>query len=319
VCEQYGVDLELFHGRGGSIGRGGGPANRSILAQPPGTMRGKIKMTEQGEVIAHRYTNVGIARRHLHQVMNAVLVAEGLPSKVAVVPAWRAAMDQLAMVGEQAYRAFVYGTPGFIDYWQQATPINELARMPIGSRPAKRSKGGFESVRAIPWMFSWMQSRAIIPSWYGVGTALESFCAGANDGLNTLRTMFKEWSFFRQLIENCELDLAKADMGIAELYASLVTDDALREQIFSRMRSEHQLACDHVCAILGQRTLLEHAPIMQRSIGRRNPYVDPLNFMQVALLRDVRALTPGTDEYERVLNVMLTTINGIAAGMKTTG
>ncbi|MDX2162769.1 MAG: phosphoenolpyruvate carboxylase [bacterium] len=319
VCAEYQIDLELFHGRGGSIGRGGGPANRAILSQPPGTMRGKIKMTEQGEVIAYRYTNVDIARRHLHQVMNAVFLAEGLPSPQPVDPAWRAAMDQLAGVGQAAYRHFVYETPGFLDYWQQATPINELARMPIGSRPAKRSKGGFDSVRAIPWMFSWMQSRAIIPSWFGVGTAMEAFCQGAGDGLPLLRAMYRDWSFFRVLIQNCELDLAKADMGIAELYASLVTDDTLRESIFTRMKAEHALACQHVCQVMEQDELLGHAPIMQRSIERRNPYVDPLNFMQVELLRELRAMTPGTDDYETLLNVMLTTINGIAAGMKTTG
>ncbi len=319
VCAAHDIDLQLFHGRGGSIGRGGGPANRSILSQPPGTMRGKIKMTEQGEVIAHRYTNASIARRHLHQVMNAVLVAEGLPSSVAVDAAWRAAMDTLARAGEHAYRSFVYETAGFLEYWQQATPINELARMPIGSRPAKRGKGGFESMRAIPWMFSWMQSRAIIPSWFGVGTALHTFCAGRDGGLPMLRAMYQEWSFFRILIENCELDLAKADMGIAELYASLVTDETLRDSIFNRMKNEHKLACDYVNSILQQTALMDHAPIMQRSIERRNPYVDPLNFIQVALLRDLRAQMPGTDEYERILNLMLTTINGIASGMKTTG
>ncbi|MFN8531224.1 MAG: phosphoenolpyruvate carboxylase [Anaerolineae bacterium] len=319
VCAAYGIDLELFHGRGGSIGRGGGPANRAILSQPPGTMHGKIKMTEQGEVIAYRYTNVDIARRHLHQVMNAVLLAEALPSRNPVKPEWRAAMDQLSEAGQEAYRTYVYKTPGFLEYWQQATPINELARMPIGSRPQKRSKGGFESVRAIPWMFSWMQSRAIIPSWFGVGTAIENFCAGANDGLTMLRTMYKEWSFFRALIENCELDLAKADMGIAELYASLVTDEPLRDLIFSRMKEEHALARQHVCAVMEQDELLVHAPVMQRSIERRNPYVDPLNFIQVSLLRDLRSQLPGTPDYDRLLNIMLTTINGIAAGMKTTG
>ncbi len=319
VCKRYGIELELFHGRGGSIGRGGGPANRAILSQPPGTMCGKIKMTEQGEVIAYRYTNVDIARRHLHQVANAVLLAEGLPVSRPVPPEWWAALERLSSIGQRAYQGFVYETPNFIDYWQQATPINELARMPIGSRPAKRTKGGFESVRAIPWMFSWMQSRAIIPSWFGVGTAIEAFCTDTPDGLALLRTMYREWSFFRALIENCELDLAKADMGIAELYASLVPDAELRERIFGRMRAEHALARQHVCSIMEQKELLDHAPIMKRSIERRNPYVDPLNFIQVALLRELRAQTPGTPEYERLLNIMLTTINGIAAGMKTTG
>ncbi len=319
VCAAFGVELELFHGRGGSIGRGGGPANRAILSQPPGTMRGKIKMTEQGEVIAYRYTNVDIGRRHLHQVLNAVLLAGGLSSVGEIRPEWRAAMNQLATTGQRAYRSLVYETPGFIDYWQQATPINELARMPIGSRPAKRSKGGFESIRAIPWMFSWMQSRAIIPSWYGVGTAIQTFCDSHDGGLELLKTMFKEWMFFRNLVENAELDLTKADMGIAQLYAELVTDDSLRDQIFSQLETEHARSCAMICAITGESELLANAPTMQRSIERRNPYVDPLNYIQVALLRDVRSQYPGTEEYEKLLNVMLTTINGIAAGMKTTG
>lgn len=324
VCTQYGVELELFHGRGGSIGRGGGPANRSIVSQPPGTMRGKIKMTEQGEVIAYRYTNAEIARRHLHQVLNAVFLAgseslNGASPKVTARPEWREAMDQLSAEGERAYRDFVYQTQGFIEYWQQATPINELARMPIGSRPAKRSKGGFESIRAIPWMFSWMQSRAIIPSWFGVGSAIDRLCSATPNGMALLQTMYSEWMFFRTLVENCELDLAKADMGIAELYASLVEDETIRHDIFNKMRDEHARATAHICTITGQSHLLEKSPVMQRSIERRNPYVDPLNFIQVSLLQKVRGELPGTDEYERLLNVMLTTINGIAAGMKTTG
>ncbi len=319
TCARYGVDLELFHGRGGSIGRGGGPTNRAILSQPPLVMRGRIKITEQGEVIAYRYSNTHIARRHLQQVMHAVLLALGAPSELEVRPEWRDAMDVLSTTGETAYRKFVYETPGFLDYWYQATPINELARLPIGSRPAKRSKGGFETVRAIPWMFSWTQSRAIIPSWFGVGTALDAFCREHDGGLELLRTMYHEWPFFQALIENVELDLAKADMGIASLYASLVTEDALRHEIFSKMSAEHTLACHQVSAILNQRELLDHSPVLQRSIERRNPYVDPLNFIQVAVLRKLRTLSPGTDKYDTLLGAVLATVNGIAAGMKTTG
>lgn len=319
MCARYGVDLELFHGRGGSIGRGGGPTNRAILSQPPGVMRGRIKITEQGEVIAYRYSNANIAFRHLQQVMHAVLMAVGSPTPPEVRPEWRTAMAALSDIGEQTYRKFVYETPGFLDYWYQATPINELARLPIGSRPAKRAKGGFETVRAIPWMFSWMQSRAIIPSWYGVGTALESFCAAGTNGLDLLRTMYRDWSFFQALIENVELDVAKADMGIAALYADLVTDAHLRDTIFESMREEHGRACAQICAIMGQSELLEHSPVMQRSIERRNPYVDPLNYIQVAVLRELRAVPPGTERYEALLNAVLATVNGIAAGMKTTG
>ncbi|MFN8452648.1 MAG: phosphoenolpyruvate carboxylase [Anaerolineae bacterium] len=318
VCVQHGVKLELFHGRGGSIGRGGGPTNRAILSQPSNAFQGPIKITEQGEVIAYRYGNEEIARRHLNQVMNAVLMALGAPSKVEVRPEWREAMTRLSDTSETTYRSFVYETPGFLDYWYQATPINELARLPIGSRPAKRSKGGFESIRAIPWMFSWMQSRAIIPSWYGVGTALESFCADGS-GLDLLRQMYREWQFFNALIENVELDIAKADMAIAGLYAGLVADPHVREQIYTQMRDEHARASRQICAIMGQKELLEHTPVMQLSIERRNPYVDPLNYIQVSLLQRLRPLPPGTDEHDALLDAVLASVNGIAAGMKTTG
>ncbi len=319
VCTEHEIKLELFHGRGGSIGRGGGPANRSILSQPPRSLHGRLKITEQGEVIAYRYSNAEIARRHLQQVMNAVMLATAKRSLSEVQPEWRKVMNVLSVASQNAYRDLVYETPGFESYWQQSTPINELARMPIGSRPAKRSKGGFETVRAIPWIFSWMQSRAIIPSWFGVGTALETFCNTSPNGLDVLRKMFREWRFFRALVENVELDLAKADMGIAGLYASLVTDDALREHIFSQIKSEHARACANICLITGENYLLERSPVMQISIERRNPYVDPLNFIQVVLLKRLRTLSPGTAEHETLLDLALAAINGIAAGMKTTG
>jgi phosphoenolpyruvate carboxylase len=320
LCAKAGIALELFHGRGGSIGRGGGPTNRAILSQPPLSMQGGIKITEQGEVIAYRYSNAEIARRHLHQVMHACLLALGKPSASAVRPEWRDTMHILAESGRKAYRAFVYETPGFIDYWQQATPINELASLPISSRPAKRkTAGGFADVRAIPWVFSWMQSRAIIPSWYGVGYAIASFCADQPDGLNRLRAMYHDWPFFNALIENAQLDLAKADMGIAELYAALVSDTALRDRIYSEMKNEYLRASQMVCQIIDQPNLLSKSPVMQRSIERRNPYVDPLNFIQVELLRELRHLDPDSPEYKPVQRAVLSAVNGIAAGMKTTG
>ena len=320
VCETFGVSLHLFHGRGGSIGRGGGPANRAILSQPPGSLRGGIKITEQGEVIAYRYNNASIARRHLHQVVSAALVAMGAPAVVDVAPAWRDAMTALAEGGRVAYRDLVYETPGFLEYWQQATPINELARLPISSRPAKRGgAGGFESIRAIPWVFSWMQSRAIIPSWYGVGSALASFLDADPAHAELLRTMYARWPFFTTLIENVQLDVAKADMSIAELYAGLVDDRALAEAFFSRITAEHARTCRMICAVTGQDELLDNAPVIKRSIERRNPYVDPLNFIQVALLRELRSLEPDTPAYDAALDAALATINGIAAGMKTTG
>jgi len=319
MCAASGVVLELFHGRGGSIGRGGGPTNQAILSQPPLSLQGGIKITEQGEVIAYRYSNHEIARRHLHQVTHAVLLAMGGRSQPELRPEWAAAMEQLAADGRVAYRKFVFETDGFLDYWQQATPINELANLPISSRPAKRkSGGGFNDVRAIPWQFSWMQSRAILPSWYGVGYALAAFTA-QEGGLATLRTMYREWPFFKALVENAQLDLAKADMGIAALYADLVADAGLRDQIFSEMQREYQRAREQVCNIIGVPDLLHNAPVMQRSIERRNPYVDPLNFIQVGLLRKLRRMPGDTAEQKAVLQAVLATINGISAGMKTTG
>ena len=322
VCQKHGVTLELFHGRGGSIGRGGGPTNRAILAQPRPSMQRPNKITEQGEVIAYRYSNPDIARRHLHQVMHALLLAVGAPVITDVQPDWRATMETLADLGQKAYQTFIYETPGFIEYWQQATPINELALMPIGSRPAKRGAGGFAQIRAIPWVFSWMQSRAIIPSWYGVGHAFEGYCHDCDDpdsgGLATLRAMYAAWPFFQALVENAQLDLAKTDMEIAGIYSSLLADDALCT-FYDEIVAEHARACDWICRITGQDDLLDNSPVLQRSIERRNPYVDPLNFIQVNLLEELRALPARSAAREPLLQAIMMTINGIAAGMKTTG
>lgn len=319
TCAAYGIALECFHGRGGSIGRGGGPTHRSILAAPVSSLHGRIKITEQGEVIAYRYSNPEIARRHLHQVLNAVLVGLGAPPTVVVQPAWREAMAAIAAYGGAAYRQLVYETQDFLVYWQQATPIDELSSLSISSRPARRRQGGFAGLRAIPWVFSWTQSRALIPSWYGVGYAFETFCQHAEGQVDLLRRMYREWLFFTTLIDNVQLDLAKADMGIAALYDALVDDNHLRQAIFPRIQAEHARTCHMLCIITEHKRLLDNAPVMQRSIERRNPYVDPLNFIQVDLLRVLRQLPPNTPAYDRVLALVQATINGIAAGMKNTG
>lgn len=318
LCHGANVTLELFHGRGGSIGRGGGPAHRAILAQPASSHSGRIKMTEQGEVIAYRYSNPAIGRRHLHQVVNAMLLATGAPPETEIRSEWPKTMERLAELGRITYRAFVYENDGFLDYWQAATPIDELSSLSISSRPAKRRGGGFAGLRAIPWVFSWTQSRAIIPSWYGVGTAFETL-ANEPGGLDLLRTMYVQWPFFNTLIQNVQMDIAKADMGIAEQYAGLVKNAEIRERIFAQMKAEHERARQMVCKITGQKELLDNYPVMQKSISRRNPYVDPLNFIQVELLRTLRNMEPGTAEYSATLDAVLTTVNGIAAGMKTTG
>ncbi len=315
---RYGVTTELFHGRGGSIGRGGGPTNHSILSQPPVTMRqGRMKITEQGEVIAYRYSNPEIGRRHLNQVLHAMLFASGTNNRQPPQGDWLEMMAELAATGERTYRTMVYETDGFLDYWNQATPIHELSQMTIGSRPAKRRAGGFESIRAIPWIFSWMQSRAIIPSWYGIGTA---FSAAIEDGnLRLLREMYTQWTFFTTIVDNAELDIAKADMGIADLYDDLVEDEEIRKQFFNAISGEHQRAIEVVNQVKEQETILGSSTVMKVSIERRNPYVDPLNFIQVAILRDLRKLDPDTPEYENRLTACLATVNGIASGLKNTG
>ena len=323
VCDEAGVSLQLFHGRGGSIGRGGGPTNRSILAQPPDALRGGVKITEQGEVIAYRYANAGIARRHLHQVLNAAIVHSAQvtgPTAKSEPPAWHEAMAALAVTGRRVYRAFVYENPHFLDYWQQATPIQELSQLRISSRPASRtSKGGFSAMRAIPWVFSWVQSRAIIPSWFGVGSALAEFCAAEVGNLPLLREMYADWPFFQNTIQNLEMDVAKADMGIARRYAELVTDEAMAAQQFAIIEAEHCLTADFVCQITEQTALLASLPVIQHSITRRNPYVDPINFIQVELLRRLRAYDKDDPDRPALQRAVLDTINGIAAGMKTTG
>ena len=234
TCEAHSVSLQLFHGRGGSIGRGGGPTNRAILSQPFQSLRGGIKITEQGEAIAYRYGHADIGRRHLQQILHAMLLALGTPQATLteVKPAWLEAMHQLAGDESPGVPHFRLQTPGFLEYWHQSTPIHELSQLPISSRPARRaSTGGFESMRPIPWIFSWMQSRAIIPSWFGVGTAFNTFCQTHPDGLSLLREMYRAWPFFNAVLENLQLDVAKADMGIAALYASLVCETALRDTI----------------------------------------------------------------------------------------
>ncbi len=319
-CVKKGISLELFHGRGGSIGRGGGPTNRAILSQPPESLRGGVKITEQGEVIAYRYSNKGIGQRHLNQVMNAVLIGMGLQEARHVPAHYFEAMAALSEISARRYRDFVYESDGFIEYWQQATPIQELSRLQISSRPAKRqAKGGFAAMRAIPWMFSWMQSRAIVPSWFGLGSAFQTYANEHDGGIRLLQEMYRGWSFFKAVIDNAQLDVAKADMGIAELYASLVEPPELRREFFGRIKTEHRLSSEMIMAVTGQAELLANMAAIKTSIQRRNPYVDPLNFMQVALLRELRQLDEGDERRRQVLDATLATINGIAAGMKTTG
>jgi phosphoenolpyruvate carboxylase len=322
-CRQADVALTLFHGRGGTIARGGGPANRAILSQPPGSVDGRIRVTEQGEVIDERYAHPAIARRHLEQVVHSVLMAsvpDQYRDQKGPRPEWRAAMDELATVSYQVYRQLIYETPSLLTYWSQATPLNEITQMRIGSRPARRSaQATFDSLRAIPWGFSWMQSRHVLPGWYGVGQALSAYGDTPERRL-LLQEMYREWPFFQVVIDNAQLSLAKADMGIGRLYASLVEDEEVREEIFGTIAAAFELSCQWLMIITGQQELLENDPVLQRSVRQRNPYVDPLNFIQVSLLRRLRALpNPDGPEGQELMRAIFLTINGIASGLKNTG
>jgi phosphoenolpyruvate carboxylase len=319
VCLASGVEFTLFHGRGGTVARGGGPANRAIRAQPPGTIRGRFRLTEQGEIIASRYGNQDLAYRHLEQIVSAVLLAssprngdkEGLPEP------WREAMTRMSAAAHRAYRSLVYETPGFIDYWRLATPLDEIKRLRIGSRPAARSGGSdrVEKIRAIPWVFSWMQSRFNLPGWYGLGTGLE---AGSETGL--LKEMYTSWPLFTALLDNAAMSLCKADMGIASLYSSLAPDGEYAARVFARILDEYERTRRAILKITGQKNLLDNEPVIQRSIALRNPYVDPLNYIQVEMLRRLRALPdPESPEARAIREVIALTINGIAAGLRNTG
>jgi len=340
VAARHGVKLRLFHGRGGAIGRGGGPAGKAVLAQPPGSVQGRLKITEQGEVIAARYFDQEIAYRNLEQIVHAVLTASGkqpspLPLRSLPSPkfgrgvggeGWNAVMDEVSDTAFTAYRALVYGDSDFVRYFQEATPVGELAQLNIGSRPPKRTASDrIEDLRAIPWVFSWMQSRHTLPGWYGVGTALTAYAEQSPEHLECLRQMYRQWPFFTTTIDNAQMSLAKADMEIAARYAALVTDDAIRQRIFGAICREYEKSVAIIGRITGFDALLDNQPVLQKSIRLRNPYVDPLSYLQVELLKRLRAL-PLDDASEEMKiarrdlrAAVLLSINGVAAGMKNTG
>lgn len=328
-CRDHGVKLTLFHGRGGTIARGGGPANRAILAQPPGTVDGRIRITVQGEVIDNRFGHPEVAKRHLEQLINAVLVSSSSHhlSKATPKAAWRDAVKTLSQTAFDAYRSFVYDDPKLLAYWQEATPINELSGMRIGSRPAKRKAKGdiFASLRAIPWGFSWMQSRHVLPGWYGVGEALENFVMQGDDTANEtslalLQEMYAEWPFFKTMLDNVQVSLGKADMGIARLYANLVSDEEVRETIYAHILTSFNRTHEWIVRVTGQRQILDNETTLKRSIRLRNPYVDPLNFIQINLLKKVRQHAQDSiPEDAELMQALYLTINGVAAGLRNTG
>jgi phosphoenolpyruvate carboxylase len=312
-----GITMQMFHGRGGAVGRGGGPANRAILAQPRGTVNGRLRMTEQGEVIADRYGHSGIAERHLEQVLHAVLHTSFRDDAGPLDPAWSTILERLATDSCHHYRSLVYENPDFLTYFKQATPIEEIVQFKIGSRPTRRTKStAIEQLRAIPWVFSWMQCRHTLPGWYGIGGALTDYLKEKPEDLAILQDMYTRWPFWRTLIDNAQMILAKADMTIARLYADLVDDRAVADRIFGQIKTEYDNAVGAIGQITGQESLLEGMPILKRSIGLRNPYVDPLSFIQLVLLARLRS---GTGPRDELLTGVLESINGIASGLKNTG
>jgi phosphoenolpyruvate carboxylase len=318
IFRRHKIGLRLFHGRGGSVGRGGGPSYDAILAQPPGAVQGQIRVTEQGEVIAGKYSNADVGRRNLETLAAATLEATLLePDRSAPPASYQAVMEELSAHAFRAYRALVYETEGFDRYFRQSTVLEEIASLNIGSRPASRSKRqGIEDLRAIPWVFSWAQCRLMLPGWYGFGSAVKTWIeAHPADGMTTLQAMHEAWPFFRTTLSNMDMVLSKSDIAIASRYAELVTDAGLGQRIFARLRQEWQASIDAVLAITRQQTLLENNQLLARSIRNRFPYIDPLNHVQIELLRRHRT---GDTDPEVVQGIHLS-INGIAAGLRNSG
>jgi phosphoenolpyruvate carboxylase len=316
------IRLRLFHGRGGSVGRGGGPTHEAILAQPGGTVQGQIRVTEQGEVIGAKYSNAEVGRRNLEVLAAATLEATLLGGSVQPPqPKYVAALELLSVKAFDAYRNLVYETPGFEDYFWESTVISEIAELNIGSRPASRNKSrAIETLRAIPWVFSWSQCRLMLPGWYGFGSAVEAWLREADGdagrhGIVLLQEMHSDWPFFASVLSNMEMVLAKADLAIASRYSDLVADPQLRVAIFNRIRAEFELTTNALLRIMGTERLLAGNPQLARSIKYRFPYLDPLNHIQIELLRRFRA----GDKDERSRRGIHLTINGIAAGLRNSG
>jgi phosphoenolpyruvate carboxylase len=315
---RHDVKLRLFHGRGGTVGRGGGPSYDAILAQPVGTAKGGLRVTEQGEIIASKYSDPELGRRNLETLVAASLEA-GLLDNEQIgerAPAYHAALDALSPLAHRAYRALVYETPGFVDYFRASTPIAEISALNIGSRPASRKPSQrIEDLRAIPWVFSWSQCRLMLPGWYGFGAAVDAWLAQHPDGLDLLCEMNERWPFFRSVMSNMAMVLAKSDVAVASRYAELVPDADLRRHVFDRLADEHARTVHWVLTIMRQKTLLEDNPALERSIRNRFPYLDPLNHLQVELLRRYRA----GDTDDRTQRAIWLTINGLAAGLRNSG
>jgi phosphoenolpyruvate carboxylase len=323
TARKGGIRLRLFHGRGGTVGRGGGPSYDAIRAQPPGAVAGALRITEQGEVISAKYADPDRARRNLEALVAATLEStlldiEGLGDDAE--PAY-ALLDELAARAQQAYRSLVHETPGFVDWFRAATPIGELGELNIGSRPPSRKAGNsIADLRAIPWVFSWSQTRIMLPGWYGTGSALESYVVGdgapgEDERLDRLRELHRRWPFFRTVLSNMGMVLAKTDLGLAARYAELVPDEDLRSRVFDQIAAEHDRTSRMLLAVTGDDELLSDNPSLARSIRNRFPYLEPLHHLQVEMLRRRRA---GDDDELTRRNIQLT-INGIATALRNSG
>ena len=324
IGNENNVRLKFFHGRGGALGRGGMPLNRSILAQPPHTVGGGIKITEQGEVLSSRYSMQGIAYRSLEQATWALVTAARLarfPNQEAdAEKQWEDIAREISETALTTYQDLIFRDPDFLTFFKESTPLSEVGELNIGSRPSKRKNSDrFEDLRAIPWVFAWTQSRYLLPAWYAAGTAIQKYVDGKEAHLDTLIKMYAEFPFFRTLIDNLQMALAKADLVIAREYASMIKDEQVRERIFGLIESEHKLTCDLILKITGQQEILDNVPVIQESIRLRNPYVDPLSYMQVQLIAELRELREQGGDDSELLREVLLTINGIAAGLRNTG
>ncbi|MGZ8209113.1 MAG: phosphoenolpyruvate carboxylase, partial [Burkholderiales bacterium] len=317
VFSSAGVRLRFFHGRGGSVGRGGGPSYEAILAQPPGSVQGELRLTEQGEVIASKYANRDIGRRNLEALFAATVRATLDAAPHVDHASFHAAMEELSADAMQAYRNLVYGTEGFVDYFRATTPIVEIGELNIGSRPAsRRNSQRIQDLRAIPWVFSWAQCRVMLPGWYGFGAAVGAFKARrGGEGAALLACMWREWPFFRAMLSNLDMLLAKVDLSVAARYKDLLADEALAEAIFARLQAEFDATVSALFEITGATTFLAANPSLARSIRNRFPYLDPLNHLQLELLKRHRA----GDAEERVKRGIHLSINGLAAGLRNSG
>jgi phosphoenolpyruvate carboxylase len=318
-ARKTGIRLRLFHGRGGTVGRGGGPSYQAILAQPPGAVNGSLRLTEQGEVIAAKYAEPQMAQRNLETLLAATLEStlldvEGLGDWAG--PAYEI-LDELADRAQRAYAELVHETPGFVDYFLQSTPVSEIGSMNIGSRPTSRKPtSSITDLRAIPWVLAWSQSRVMLPGWYGTGSAVESWIADGGDGrVEQLRDLYQRWPFFQTVLSNMAQVLAKTDLGLAARYAELVKDESLRRRVFDKIAAEHQRSIKAHKLITGQNNLLADNPALARSVFNRFPYLEPLNHLQVELLRRYRS----GDDDELVQRGILLTMNGLASALRNSG